>query len=861
MRSKTDKEAAKKEKAEKKATNKAEKKVGKKTGKKDKKNSKNKYSIESSQAFSPIRDIRDGIIITKNRTFVKIIEVNPINFMLRSDAEKNSIIYSFATTLKTMPIDIQFKIVTHKADVNKFLSLIDKDMDTEENYNCRVLQNQQKDLIKRVGSHGSVSRRFFVIFKHEEPVGLKKSSTFDEIKYELRNAAVRTAANLTQCGNEATVLDDDEDILEVLHSIMCKGEHEEEGFETRRTNTIINYLADSRSANDDLSYIPANEFICPSRIDTMSSHKYMIIDGVYYTFAYIPGSSYPPRTIGGWLSMFINMGEGVDVDLFIHKEPSEAVLRKLQYALNFNNVKAKSSDDSSVEFDELRNSIQAGYYLKQGLASGDDFCNFMILLTITGSSLDELEWKVQEIKKFMVSHDFKLKVANFQQEECYKMSLPLCYLNKNIFNKAKRNALSSALASAYPFVSFEVSDPNGILWGLNKANSSLVFVDNFNTKVYKNANMTILGTSGAGKTFSLQCMALRMREKKIQVFIIAPDKGHEFKRACDAIGGEYIKINAGSAQTINVMEIRKRDMANTEIIDGISDDSVLARKIQQLHTFFSLMIPDISNEERQLVDEAIVETYRRFGMTYDNNSLYAEDRSGNYKTMPVLGDLHKVLGEMGDSTRRIYNIVSRYVSGSISSFNKQTNVNLENKYIVLDVSELSAELLSVGMFIVLDYVWDKAREDRTARKAIFLDELWRLIGEKSSAQAAEFVLEIFKVIRGYGGSAIAATQDINDFFALEDGKYGKGIINNAKIKYVLQLEREEMQRVQQILGLSDTEAQQIMHLNRGEGLLAANTNHILVDFKASEAETRLITTDRALLQKIADEHKLNNAKR
>lgn len=273
------------------------------------------------------------------------------------------------------------------------------------------------------------------------------------------------------------------------------------------------------------------------------------------------------------------------------------------------------------------------------------------------------------------------------------------------------------------------------------------------------------------------------------------------------------------------------------------------KKIQKLHAFFSLLVPDISYEERQQLDEAIIRTYQKLGITNKNKSLIDTSSATGYKQMPTLADLYKELASCGPKAKRLHTILARYVTGSAKNFSAQTNVDLNNKYIVLDVSELTKELLPIGMFLALDYVYDKAREDRTKRKAIFTDELWTLIGAKSSAEAAEFVLEIFKVIRGYGGAAIAATQDLNDFFALEDGKYGKGIINNAKIKIVMGVEQEEAERISSTLGLSPTEAQQITRMKRGEGLLVANKNHVIVNFLASQTEHDLITTDRADLQK------------
>jgi hypothetical protein len=202
-----------------------------------------------------------------------------------------------------------------------------------------------------------------------------------------------------------------------------------------------------------------------------------------------------------------------------------------------------------------------------------------------------------------------------------------------------------------------------------------------------------------------------------------------------------------------------------ELIDEIDfndSDSLLSRKIQQLMIFFTLLIPDMSNEEEQMLDEALIKTYADFGITHDNDSLYGDAEVGVMKVMPILGDLHKQLLE-NPLTARIATIVSRFVTGSAQSFNQQTNVDLTNKYIVLDISELKGKLLPVGMMIALDYVWDNIKADRTKRKAVFIDEIWQLIGASSNKLAAEFCLEIFKIIRGYGGGAIAATQDLSDW--------------------------------------------------------------------------------------------------
>ena len=442
-----------------------------------------------------------------------------------------------------------------------------------------------------------------------------------------------------------------------------------------------------------------------------------------------------------------------------------------------------------------------------------------------------------------------LSPCDYEQLRAFHTSLPLARCDRKIFSRAKRNILTEGLAACYPFSSYEMSDPDGIILGSNELNGSLCMADFFNTSSYKNANIAIMGTSGAGKTYTIQLLAKRFREKKIQTFIIAPDKGHEYKRLCDNMNGTYVKFSPGGSACINVMEIRKKDDSANHVIDGAGREaSELALKIQSLHVFFSLLIPTMTAEEDQLLDEALILTYEKYGIIHDNASLY-DVAAGTYKKMPVLSDLYDVLKEMPEGTKRLCLMLNRFVHGSFASLNQQTNIR-ESEYMVFDIADIQGEFLTALMYTVLEYVYARAKENRTKKKAIIVDEIWELIGSKSNAKAAEIVLEIFKIIRGYGGAAIAATQDLNDFFSLEDGKYGKGIINNCKTKIVLNLERDEAQAVQKLLSLSAEEYKEILHFERGHGLLCTGGNNIPVWFRSSALEHQLITTDRKDLEQM-----------
>ena len=249
------------------------------------------------------------------------------------------------------------------------------------------------------------------------------------------------------------------------------------------------------------------------------------------------------------------------------------MVQKLGQQLRINRSKITDAGDTNTDFDDLYGAIRSGYFLKNGLSNNEDFYYINLLITITASSIEDLEWREREMRKLLLSHDMGVVTCSFREEQAFLSALPLVSLEKHLYARSKRNVLTTGAASCYPFVSFEMCDDNGILLGVNKFNNSLAIVDIFNSLVYKNANISILGTSGAGKTFLLQLMALRMRRKGIQVFIVAPLKGHEMYRACKNIGGEFIQISPATKNYINVMAIRKTG----KTVDGMVDCASLEK--------------------------------------------------------------------------------------------------------------------------------------------------------------------------------------------------------------------------------------------------------------------------------------------
>ena len=812
-----------------------------------------------------MKEIRNGIIETTDGRYIKILEIEPINFFLFFSEEQFNIITSFASWLKIAPIRLQFKSVTRKADSDKHIAMLRKELDGEPNQQCKELGQEYVKLIKDVGNREALTRRFFLIFQYE-PISTRRAGTptYNEIYSMIQTVAQNARTYFLQCGNSIVQpKDEDAYVAEILYMFFNRKSCTDESFQSRLDRVVIDSMTAKKKTIglDPVPKIRTVHFVAPRGID-LTHYNYILMDGTYYSFIYIRKDGYPSTVRAGWMSALINAGEGIDIDVHLKREIRGKTLDRVAQRIRLNRTKLRSVQDTSTDYEELTNSIQAGYYIKNGIANNNEDLFYMsVFVTISGQTYDELMWRKQQMVDLLKSMDMYTHDCNFQQEAALRSVMPFLYIDPRLERKTKRNILTSGAASTYMFTSFELSDDNGILLGINRHNNSLCIVDLFNTRINKNANVTILGTSGAGKTFTMQLMALRMRMRGIQCYILAPIKGHEFKRACNAIGGQYIKISAGSQQCINVMEIRKTQTPEMELIDEIDyndTDSMLAKKIQQLMIFFSLLIPDMSNEEEQMLDEALLKTYADFGITHDNDSLYTDVEKGLMKPMPILGDLHKHLQE-NTMTARIAAIVSRFVTGSAQSFNRQTNVDLSNKYTVLDLSELKGRLLPVGMVIALDFIWDNIKADRTARKMVFIDEIWQLIGASSNRQAAEFCLEVFKVIRGFGGGAVAATQDLGDFFGLEDGKYGRAIINNSKNKVILNLEPDEAEYVRDTLKLSRTEVRSITQFERGEALISSNNNKVPVLVKASRKEQQMITTDRAELAALLKEKQQQNA--
>ena len=581
------------------------------------------------------------------------------------------------------------------------------------------------------------------------------------------------------------------------------------------------------------------DILSPTTVDT-KSRDYIVVDGVFHTYLYVTGYGYTTTVGSCWLAPLVEAGEGVNMSFLVKRQSKEKILSKISQTTMVNRSRMRDVGDTRQDYEELDSAISSGLYLKDVMnRQGEDFYYMHTLIEVTAPDPETLEQRVTEVEKLCVSVDMIARRCDYKNEQAFLSSLPILALDPDIERKARRNALTSGVAAAFPFVSYELSDHNGIFLGLNLYNRSPVFLDPYDDYKYTNGNWWIGGSTGAGKTVTLQCLGLRQQGKR--VIIIAPKKGHEFRPLCEKLGGLYLRMSPSSKDCPNLMAIRRKSLDSYAKLKNIAarDDSVLADKIAQLIIWFSLKKKDLGEEDKSRLDSSLVEVYSRYGITFDNSTIVDED--GNFRKMPIISDWYEVLYQDPD-TRHLAVVLSRYVSGSASAMASRNDIDLDNKYIVLDLSGMPDDMIADGTFWATSIAYDLIMNCETDLSALLADELWSLVGATANPQAAGFVLEMVKTIRGLGGIAVTSTQGMQDLFGLEGGSYGKGILDASRIKLVMQMEEQEARLIQDKLNLSEDEVRQITRFRRGEGLLCIGYNHVPVAFHTTPREYEAITT-------------------
>ena len=571
------------------------------------------------------------------------------------------------------------------------------------------------------------------------------------------------------------------------------------------------------------------DLISPAYVN-MQNPKYFEVDNLYYSSLIVV--NYYREQTDLLLKNLIETNINMNISIFYEKQDSYKTIKDLTYHIGNVGVELKESNENRQDIDIASYTYNDAKYIRKEIQVNNEELYFLyIYINIYAEDIKELEYNLNKIEGIAQSKGMQTRRANFRQEECFLAGLPILENKEIIKEAAKRNILTTGLLSTYPFISSTIFDKNGIFIGTNIYNNSLVFIDRYDTNKYKNANICIFGTSGAGKSFYTKLLILRYTLLGIKQYIIDPDR--EYNKICEKLNGVEIKLGPTSDTYINVLEIRKES-----IEDG--ESGYLAIKISKLIGFFNLIFGEMDEEEKALLEEKLIEVYKLKGINFDDKSLLNENfEFKNENQMPILEDLYYILGQ-DERTKKFKIKLIPFVEGSMKFFNNYSNIKLDNELIVADIYDLGEENLKYGMYILIDIFWDAVKKDRKEKKAIYLDEIWRLIGVTSNKYVASFIYKIFKTIRKYSGSGVAITQDISDIFSLDNGTYGKSILNNSSIKTFFALEEENIKILGEYSNLSEKEKIEIKSLKRGECLMFVGEDHILTKIQSSEKEREII---------------------
>ena len=574
-------------------------------------------------------------------------------------------------------------------------------------------------------------------------------------------------------------------------------------------------------------FFDEKDFISPSYIN-LNNPRFLEIDDYFYSGITIVNyyREYNDLILKSLIETSINM----NISVFYEKKETSKVIKELTYNIGNVGVELKQSNESRQYIDIAAFTYNDAKYIRKELQINNEDMYFLyIYLTLFSTNKKELEYNLDKIEGILQSKGLQTRRTNFRQEQLFISCLPLMENKEELKIIGKRNILTSGLISTYPFISSSIVEEEGIYVGNNMYNNSLILIDRYNTNRYKNANMCIFGTSGAGKSFYTKLLILRNTLLGIEQYVIDPER--EYNNIAQNLGGTIIKIGPTSENYINIFDIRKESIEENE-------HGYLATKIGKLIGFFNLIFGELNEEEKAILEEKLIQTYKKKNITFNDKTLYKKGKFKTTKDMPILEDLYNNFDD--ERTRKFKVKLIPFIKGSLKFFNNYTNIELNKKLIIADVYELGEENMKYGMYLFTELFWDKIKINRKIKKAIYLDEIWRLIGVTSNKEVAKFIYKIFKTIRKYGGSSVAITQDISDLFSLENGTYGKSILNNSSIKTFFSLEEENIKLLAQYSNLSEKEKMEIKSLRRGECLTFVGDEHVLISIEASDFERKII---------------------
>lgn len=557
--------------------------------------------------------------------------------------------------------------------------------------------------------------------------------------------------------------------------------------------------------------IDIQDAIAPGAVEI--DFNYVLIDGWYYRTIFISGY---PRFVGAnWLSSIVNFEHSLDISMFYYPIKSRDILDDLRKKITeLETQRAIDKEAGKIPDAAVEAALADAQNLQDQLVKGvEKFFQLSFYLTIPAQSLEELNYVTADLMQSLATLLLIPKVASLQMEEAFSSCIPQG-LDKLMIT---RNMDTTSIATTFPFTSSMLSSDEGIMYGINKLNNSLVIFDRFSMP---NSNSVVFATSGSGKSYLIKLEALRYLVQGVEIIVIDPES--EYKALCQTVGGNFISFAANSPSKLNPFDLSMAVEENEDVLDS---------KITIIHTMIQLMVGQLSPTETSLLDKALSEAYRLKGITKD-----PETQVG--KEPPLMEDLYKVLqGSNEPDARILTDKLSRYVIGSLGGiFNSQSNIKIDSKMTVFSVQSLEDVLKPLAFFMILDFIWTKIKKD-LRKRILIVEEAWYLMQREDSAK---FLYGLVKRARKYFLGVTCITQDVDDFLKTPQGL---AVITNSSIVILLKQVDASIDSVGKVFNLSEGEKRRLLSAGVGEGIFFAGRNHVWIQVKASKEEHEVITTN------------------
>ncbi|MDO5343417.1 MAG: DUF87 domain-containing protein [Candidatus Saccharibacteria bacterium] len=574
------------------------------------------------------------------------------------------------------------------------------------------------------------------------------------------------------------------------------------------------------------------DFIAPSSLELKSDH--FRLGSKYGRTMYVYG--YPRQIYTGWLSSIINIDEVLDISMFIYPVDTQIVLNnlrkkvtQLEASLSINSEKGKVRDPGMEaalqDAEELRDQLQIG---------SEKFFRYGLYITVYADSLDELSFIQHKIETIFGQQLVFSKVASAQQEQGLNSTIPQLTDQLQI----RRNMNTGAISTSFPFTSADLTDGKGVLYGINMHNNGLVIFDRFSLE---NANMVVFAKSGAGKSFTVKLEALRSMMMGADIVIIDPE--NEYQKLSDAVGGSYIRLSLSSDTRINPFDLPR-------VIDTEEADDALRANLVTLHGLLRQMLGSTVSSDGQMttglsaaeeadIDQALIDTYARVGITSDPLTHNSQP--------PTISDLYDTLLHMGGTGPSLAQRLRKFTTGTFAGiFSQQSNIDINNNMVVFNIRDLEDELRPTAMYIVLNHIWNITRTDQKKRMLI-VDEAWQLMRYDDSAN---FLFSLAKRARKYQLGLTTITQDVEDFMG---SKMGRAIVANSSMQLLLKQSTSAVDVLSQVFKLTEEEQKRLANFPVGQGLFFAGQNHVHIQIQASDTEYNLINTSPVSRQQMPSE--------